>query len=146
MDKEEQLKELEFIQNCISRMAKNSFSLKSWFLTLISAVLAFVYKEANGCVVLFCFIIPICIFWGLDAYFLRLERMYRKLYEWAISERPKGNEEHYFDLSPNRFKSEVESLVETMFSNTLFPIYGIPFLIALFAECYLMISHYCSCC
>lgn len=35
---ESKIKHLEFLQNCISRMANNSFIFKGWALTIVSAI------------------------------------------------------------------------------------------------------------
>ena len=44
---EKKLKHLEFIQKTIERMAKNSFLLKGWSLTLTTALIAISVKEKN---------------------------------------------------------------------------------------------------
>lgn len=40
-------KEIDLIQSCINRMAKNSFSCKSWNLTLVAGVFALVAEKIN---------------------------------------------------------------------------------------------------
>jgi hypothetical protein len=80
---EQNLKHLEMIQSVISRLAGNSFSMKGWSITLIAALMALAAKDANeryAAVALF----PALCFWGLDAYYLRQERLFRKLYD-AVS-------------------------------------------------------------
>jgi hypothetical protein len=57
-------------------MGANSFALKGWSVTLVSAILALSNKEPR--VVMLAFI-PVLIFWGLDAYYLALERGFSKL-------------------------------------------------------------------
>ena len=42
----EQLKHLEFIQNVITRMNTNSFQIKTWAVTLVSALLA-IFASTN---------------------------------------------------------------------------------------------------
>lgn len=44
---EKKLKHLEFIQDMISRMAKNSFALKGWAVTLVAALFALAAKETK---------------------------------------------------------------------------------------------------
>lgn len=139
-------KEIDLIQACIKRMSRNSFWLKGWCITLLVAMMNLCYKDADALIVFLGFIMPICIFWGLDAFFLRTEKMYRKMYEWVLQERRKNNEEYLFDLNPSRFKNDVPSYMNVVFSKTLFPIYGIPFLITLFAEFYFFVKNYCCCC
>lgn len=73
------IKHLEFIQGIISRMAKNSFALKGWAVTLLAGIFVLADKDADK---LFCYIVyfPIIIFWILDSYYLLQERQYRHLY------------------------------------------------------------------
>jgi len=77
---EGRIKHLEFIQSAISRIAANSFLLKGWSVTLAAALVALAAKDADlrfAVIALF----PALIFWGLDAYYLRLERLFRALYD-----------------------------------------------------------------
>lgn len=63
-------KEIDLIQSCINRMAKNSFSCKSWNLTLVAGAFALVPENINNwyiCIVIFC--IDLC-FWWLDSFFI----------------------------------------------------------------------------
>ena len=76
---ENKIKHLEMIQAIITRMAQNSFMIKGWALTLVVAMVAFVPKTAGLFVPIV--LVPILIFALLDAYYLRLERRYRKLYD-----------------------------------------------------------------
>lgn len=122
-------KEIDLIQNCIDRMAKNSFMLKGWSISLVAAVFALTTDRLSP-VFLFCSVfIPLCCFWYLDAFFLRTERMYRKMYEYVLRERKSGNMEYQYDLNPHRFKENVENHSCTMLSKTLAVFYGIPVLI-----------------
>lgn len=145
MDLDQKLhKELDLLQGCINRMAHNSFLLKGWLITLLSAVFAIINKDANALNVFIGCILPTIIFWGLDAYFLQLERIYRKRYEWVLeNRRPEGNLEMLYDLNPHHFHYDVEGILGVMFSKTLFPIYGTPLLIALFSEFYFFCCHCC---
>lgn len=127
-------KEIDLIQACINRMANNSFLLKGWCVSLILAVLALSKEQlifSNGWFVF----IPIVLFWGLDTYFLRLERMYRKLYQWVIGNRPKGNVEYLYDLNAYRFKHDVENFLCVFFSKSLLMFYMGILLSVLFFIC-----------
>lgn len=77
---EGKLKHLDFIQGVINRLSTNSFLLKGWSVVLVSALFAL---SANNSNVKFIFLayFPAIAFWALDAYFLSMERGYRKLYE-----------------------------------------------------------------
>ncbi len=85
-----QLKHLEFIQNVITRMNTNSFQIKSWTVTLVSALLAIFASTKNDFFVLTA-LFPTTVLWFLDAYYLMQERKFRGLYDdvAGITEQPK---------------------------------------------------------
>lgn len=81
MDADEKLaKHIELIQGVINRMAGNSFLLKGWCVTLVAALFALAAQGANQWYALVG-LLPALVFWGLDAYYLRQERLFRKLYD-----------------------------------------------------------------
>lgn len=73
------IKHLEIIENIIERMAKNSFQLKAWAMTLVTVVGALGAKEADKRFMLLGFV-PIIGFWIMDAFYVQQERRYRALY------------------------------------------------------------------
>lgn len=73
-------KHLEFIQGIIDRMARNSFALKGWAVTLVAGIFALASKDTEKLYFLIAYA-PILIFWGLDSYYLMQERLFRTLYE-----------------------------------------------------------------
>ena len=74
---------LNIIQSVISRMASNSFLIKGWTITLFSALLSLTVSSSSRRYLPIGFI-PLFAFWYLDYYYLRQERLFRKLYERAI--------------------------------------------------------------
>ncbi|EAS40399.1 hypothetical protein C9J48_27375 [Photobacterium profundum] len=118
---ESKLKHLEFIQNVITRMNSNSFLIKGWAITLISALFALAAKDANIQYVLITYIV-IPIFWMLDGFFISQERQYRKLYEEVCLKR---ESEIDFSMNASKFSSGRNSWSSGILSKTLFPFYGI---------------------
>lgn len=118
---DEKIKHLEFAQAVITRMAANSFWLKGWAVTLVSAILALAAKDGNARMLPVA-VLPIVVFWFLDAYFLRQERLYRKLYDSIRLKSPEGVD---FSLDAARFAPEVSSYAGVMFSITLRWFYGV---------------------
>ena len=138
MDKETLHKEIDLIQGIINRMAHNSFLLKGWTITIIVAVLALTNDTlVTNDITYFSLIllIPLIVFWYLDAFFLHKERCYIKLYDWVIENRMK-TEEFQYNLNYRRFEKEVESIAKIMRSDTLLTFYGITALILLFITVY----------
>lgn len=79
MATENKLKHLEFIQNTIIRMSTNSFIIKGWAITIITALFAFSAKESDtNYAYLVYFVTP--FFWYLNGFFLLQERRFRELY------------------------------------------------------------------
>jgi hypothetical protein len=77
---EAKLKHLEFIQAAISRMATNSFLFKGWAITIAAGLSAF--GAANTKVGLLAIaLISTVLFWGLDGYYLWLERGFVNLHK-----------------------------------------------------------------
>jgi hypothetical protein len=75
----DQIKHLEFIQDVITRMNSNSFQIKGWMVTIVSALLAIYASTTNKNFVLVA-ILPSMIFWFLDTFYLCQERKFRGLY------------------------------------------------------------------
>ena len=71
---------LKMIEGVIDRLARNSFALKGWSITLVTALLIFARVNEN-CLFLLIGLIPVIFFWILDSYYLRLEKRYRGLYD-----------------------------------------------------------------
>ena len=76
-------KHLTLVQGVVNRLAGNSFSLKGWSVTLVSALLALAAKDADPRLVAVA-LLPALTFWGLDGYFLAQERLFRRLYTKLI--------------------------------------------------------------
>ena len=115
-----EIKHLELVQSVISRMAQNSFHLKGWSVTVATAIFAFAAKESSpGLATLALF--PAVAFWCLDAYYLRQERLYRKLYE-AIADPLKTVRP--FSMTTDKYTGEVESWDKTLVAKTILPLHA----------------------
>jgi glucan phosphoethanolaminetransferase (alkaline phosphatase superfamily) len=78
------IKHLEFIQNAITRMAQNSFMCKGWAIAIMAALIAFDSARVPREILISAPVLAIVVllsFWFLDSYYLRLERLFRKLYD-----------------------------------------------------------------
>ena len=113
---EAKLKHLEFIQRVIDRLATDSFRMKGWAVVLVSALLVLLAREGR---VEFAYIgfVPVLVFWGLDGYFLRQERLFRDLYDHVrVLDEPDID----FSMGTNAFR---RNWMGATFSRTLFPFY-----------------------
>ena len=122
---ENKRKHLEFVQKVIDRMAKNSFFLRGWTITLVVALFAFSVKDTN-----FIVYFPVIIFWILDGYFLSQERLFRALYDHV---RKIDEEKIDFSMDTGRFKTNKRNgWLRSMFARTLLFFYSSVVVIMLF--------------
>jgi hypothetical protein len=122
MVEEDLLKHLEFIQDIINRMAKNSFLLKGWTVTIVAAFFALSAQNLDIKFVILA-IFPVVTFWILDAFYLRQERLFRALYNDVRKET--GIQKDPFSLDTSPYIRNVQSLTRTVVSKTLIIFYGI---------------------
>lgn len=88
MDNEKILeKEIDLIQNCITRMGQNSFSIKGWLIGLIIAIIALLPENVDTKIVCLIIFGMTIIFWALDSFYLKTEKLYRWKYDWVIANR-----------------------------------------------------------
>lgn len=103
------VKHLEFIQGVINRHNANSFMLKGWAITIASALYALAGTVNEPSLVLIS-LVPIILFWGLDAFYLSNERCFVDLYRAVASGGYKLPEKAIlkkdFDQNPTEFSSE----------------------------------------
>ena len=110
---------LEQVQNIIDRQASNSFRIKGWSVSLI--VVALLFRSSDYQIIVA--FIPLVGFWYLDAYYLREERKYRKLYNKIRDDR--GENLDIFDMNANGFDDDVEKLTVVMCSKSISTFHGI---------------------
>lgn len=83
---ERRIKHLELVQAVIGRLGNDSFLLKGWAVTVSGAFFGFAVNAKSWELAL-ASVLPTLAFWGLDAYFLRNERLFRQLYEHVRRDR-----------------------------------------------------------
>lgn len=112
---------LEMIQNVVTRMAANSFALKALAVALTAGVLAFagVAPDPTPLVVLAA-LVPVLMLWVLDARYLRLERLFRRLYDTV--RRAEAAEPFTMDIAP--FEAHEQSTLRIAASWSVSWFYG----------------------
>lgn len=110
------MKHLDMIESVIGRMGQNSFQLKGWAVTLLTIVGALATKEADKKFMILAFI-PLLAFWGLDAFYLQLERKYKRLYEIVAS---KNDNEIDFNMSTSAIEAKYDLKNRLCYCNGLF--------------------------
>ena len=106
---------LNMIEEVIKRIAGNALLVKGWSITLVSALVALSITNKR-IEVAYLAIVPALIFWWLDAYWLRRERLFRALYDHVRSADSGKLEGDVFSMSTESLSGAVPRL----FPNTLF--------------------------
>ena len=122
----EQIKHLEFLQAIITRMNTNSFQLKTMCVTLVSAILGFAFT-LDKAELLFVSLMPILLFWVLDAYYLQQERKFRGIYHAVAGLKPTPDIP-VFSMPVHKFTGEKYKYTKVLCSETLLLFY-VPMLI-----------------
>lgn len=89
---------LTLIQGVVNRLSTNSFLLKGWSVLLVSALFGVHVVDSREKFVCLAYF-PAFILWGLDGYFLAVERTYRKLYDHVTKVAPEQID-FRMDVSP----------------------------------------------
>ena len=111
-------------------MAQSSFAMKAAAVTLISAAFIFALNEKSlegrlaG-------LFPAAAFWGLDAYYLRRERLFRKLYDAVRLEPDVGHPLAPFSMDTSPFRYGVPGWLASCFAGSVVWFYGPLFLVIL---------------
>ena len=116
--KEERRQHLAFIQDVITRMNSNSFSLKGLMITIVAALVAFTVNDDNRETAVFYLAIAlllVLLFWFLDAYYLKMEKQYRMLYDDAVKDKA--------ELYKMKADGYYVCYFEVLFSKTMWPLY-----------------------
>lgn len=122
-DQPNKIGHLNMIQEIITRMGNNSFSLKQWAVGIMIAIYAFAGENSHKAVIVT--IIPLTVFWILDSYYLMIERRFRCLYDEVRKKKEKNID---FNMNFNSIRVNMENvskycLVKVAFSKTILPFY-----------------------
>lgn len=112
---ESKIVHLQMIQGVINRMAGNSFLIKGWSVTLVAALFALAAAGSSPFFVYLAYF-PTFSFWALDAYFLRQEKLFRKLYDHVRALPPESTD---FSMDTRPFVGAVDSQFSVGLSSTL---------------------------
>jgi hypothetical protein len=123
-------REVEIVQDIVTRMANNQFYVKGWSITLIVASLLLKGNLFHY----FVAFVPWLFFWVYDSHFLRLEKLYRTHYAWLIDNRLQSEdsllvvdraelERGLRERLKEQYRHQVPCTAQIMFSKAVFPFY-----------------------
>lgn len=114
---------VEIMQAIIERMASNSASCKAWCIALVSAALVIVGDKGRPWLALIAFI-PTALFLVLDAYYLALERDFRRAYNRFVDKLYKNEislcDIYFVSLQQTTWKE----VLKAVGSFSVWPFYG----------------------
>lgn len=117
MTTDEKIAHLGFIQGAINRMAGNVFLVKGWSVALAAAMTALTSDSKFGSYIA---IVPIILFWWLDAYYIQQEKLFRELFSMVSTSRTPTVD---FSMDTTAVQNRVASKFRIMLSCTVFPFY-----------------------
>src|SRR2546421_11687138 len=82
---DKRVRHLELVQSVVARLSNESFVVKGWAITVGAALIGFAIS-VDSAGLAFAAILPSLLFWALDTYFLRSERLFRSLYDSVRAE------------------------------------------------------------
>lgn len=110
---------LDTLQNIINRMATFSLAMKTASVTTLTALLAYSALEPlDNTFRLWIFVVPWLFFAGYHAYFLRLERAFRKIYNNSSNQNSITFDDMQID--GDKLNSAYEKWTSIIFSKPLF--------------------------
>lgn len=118
---------LEILQGVIGRMATNSASCKSWCIALVSAIIVVVAGQANPQYI-WVSMVPVCLFYLLDSYYLGLERSFRMAYNTFIRKLHADEatvDDIFIIAGPATTRSALVGTVKAAGSLSTWPFYGL---------------------
>ena len=106
-------------------MAGNSFLLKGWTVTISAALFALAAKDSSRAFAIIA-LFPALSFWGLDAYYLRQDRLFRKLYDdLRLAPEESLNRIEAFSLATDRYADEIPNWFMTLWAPTILFLHGV---------------------
>ncbi|MGY3892856.1 hypothetical protein [Aeromonas enterica] len=126
-------KHLDYVQSVITRMNSNSFMIKGWAITLLTAFLALVAGSGKTQLMPITYAV-ILLFWLLDGFYISQERKFRKLYGSVIKTE---NDKIDFSMDTSKFKKWSNSWLAGVLSKTLIIFYGMAIILTFITKKYI---------
>jgi hypothetical protein len=119
-ENEWRLRHLADIQVIVGRLSQHSFVIRGWSVTLVSVMFAIIASQGGRPMAMILFAMgATLIFWALDAFYLRRERLFRYLYKVTsmhLLQDEAAPELRPFDMDVQRYVDKVPSFAATLFT------------------------------
>lgn len=130
---------LGILQSVISRMANNSTNCKTWCITLVSAIIVVIADKEKPNYV-WTALLPVVLFFFLDAYYLAQERSFRLTYNDFVKKIQTNSvsASDLFIVAPIKGFNVPKATFEAVFSFAVYPFY-VTLIVLLFIGRYLVL-------
>lgn len=123
---------LTFLQNIINRMSTIGIAIKTASVTALTALLAYSASDSvHDSFKPWVFFLPWVFFYGYDAYFLRLERAFRNLYNQSTNQ--EGISFQDFKIDKHKLNSVYEKWGDIIVSKPLLIFHSILIIVIIVA-------------
>lgn len=113
---------LQFLQNNIAKMNSNSSQVKGWCITIVTALLAIFAAIKNPLFLIIC-LVPIIMFWFLDAKYLQQEHKFVEMYNSYIKDTE--SKPNTYEMPMNSYAKGLKGFFKALFSWAAGPVYGL---------------------
>ncbi len=115
---------LNILQSIVSRMAGNSANCKTWCITIVSGILVVITDKAKADYAWIA-LIPVILFFFLDAFYLGQERAFRAIYNDFVRRMHAGTVEatDLFLVAPLKGFNVVTYTLQATLSFAIYPFY-----------------------
>ena len=135
-DKEDFRLYINLIEEIIKRMANNTFIIKGWAITVISALLTIENSFKANFRIDMIIIVVDGAFCFLDCFYLREERLYRNLYSEVIKcSKDKDCKIDYYNLNTKLYTNRRTRYINIICSKLILPLYSMLIFIAFIVNC-----------
>ncbi len=117
-----------YTQEIIKQFKVQSFAIKGFSLTFLGLLIQPYYDNPN-IIIGMVYIAAIFIFWYLDAFYLRMERIYRDIEK--KTEKSEIAEEFSLDYQLHQDSKNKHPMCSVMLSKTILPLYAIQLILVI---------------
>lgn len=115
---------LGMIQAVITRMGSNSFAVKTWSVGLVTALLTLAAARDGSPWRVLVALVPVGVFWYLDAFYLRQERLFRRLFDAVRQGEESVRQGGPYNMNTKPYQAEpYNQLMATFWSATVRTLY-----------------------
>lgn len=115
--------QLDFLLHIVKRLGNELVYCKASYLVLLVVSILVAPLGVNSKLLIVVVLVLSAVFWWINAFFIRIQDLHEKLYNWAVAEIDAGRKVNADDLLPNRFADEVDPVSKMLFKRVYWRMY-----------------------